>query len=108
MPGVSRNTTWLSSSVTMPRITLRVVWGLSVTMEIFSPTRRLRRVDLPEFGRPMMETKPDFISPSFVSEQEPSCEDDERGDDRRRGLQSGCPDVRVSRPGSEVFRRVRR
>src|SRR5262245_59396688 len=45
----------------MPRITCRVVCGLSVTMEIFSPTRRLRSVDLPEFGRPTIETNPDLL-----------------------------------------------
>src|SRR4051812_42632980 len=37
----------------------RVVWGLSVTMETFSPTRELTRVDFPEFGRPTIVTKPD-------------------------------------------------
>ncbi len=31
---------------------LRVVWGLLVTMAIFSPTRALVRVDLPTLGRP--------------------------------------------------------
>src|SRR3954471_6397742 len=37
----------------------RVVCCLSVTMEIFSPTRELTRVDFPEFGRPTIVTKPD-------------------------------------------------
>ena len=40
---------------------LRVVCGLSDTMAIFVPTSRLRSVDLPAFGRPMSDTKPDFI-----------------------------------------------
>ena len=37
---------------------VRVVCGLSDTMAIFVPMTRLRRVDLPAFGRPMMDTKP--------------------------------------------------
>src|SRR5215510_6402110 len=61
IPGVSRKTIWPSGLVTMPRITCRVVCGFSVTMEIFSPTRRFRSVDFPEFGRPRIETKPDLV-----------------------------------------------
>src|SRR4051812_48732374 len=37
---------------------VRVVCGLSETMAIFVPMMRLRSVDLPAFGRPMMETNP--------------------------------------------------
>src|SRR2546425_7792885 len=61
MPGVSRKTICPSGLVTIPLTTCRVVWGLSVTIEIFSPTRRLRSVDFPEFGRPTIEANPDFI-----------------------------------------------
>src|SRR5205809_5381321 len=39
----------------------RVVCGLSVTMETFSPTTRFSSVDFPEFGRPMIETNPDLL-----------------------------------------------
>src|SRR3972149_2364787 len=60
MPGVSRNVTCPSGVVTIPRTTCRVVCGLSWTMDTFSPTRRFKRVDLPELGRPIIETKPDF------------------------------------------------
>ena len=41
------------------RMMPRVVWGLPVTIDIFSPTRRFSSVDFPEFGRPMIDTKPD-------------------------------------------------
>src|SRR3990167_5150807 len=44
----------------MPRIRLRVVWGLGETMEIFWPSRLLSRVDLPTLGGPMRATMPDF------------------------------------------------
>src|SRR5262247_241666 len=61
MPGVSSKVICPSGRVTMPRTTRRVVCGLSVTMEIFSPTMRFKSVDFPEFGRPMIETKPDLV-----------------------------------------------
>jgi hypothetical protein len=35
---------------------LRVVWGLSETIAIFSPTIRLTSVDFPALGRPMTAT----------------------------------------------------
>ena len=43
----------------IPRIRVRVVWGLSETMAILSPRIRLRRVDFPTFVLPRMEMKPD-------------------------------------------------
>src|SRR5580704_15136237 len=61
IPGVSRKVIWPSGLVTMPRTTCRVVCGLSVTMDTFSPTTRFSSVDFPEFGRPMMETNPDLL-----------------------------------------------
>src|SRR5205814_5696207 len=61
MPGVSRKVIWPSGRVTMPRTTCRVVCGLSVTIETFSPTTRFRSVDFPEFGRPIIETNPDLL-----------------------------------------------
>src|SRR6266513_3798518 len=39
---------------------VRVVCGLSDTMASLWPTTRLRSVDLPAFGRPRNETKPDL------------------------------------------------
>src|SRR5258706_444577 len=54
MPGVSMKTIWPSGCVTMPWMRLRVVCGFEVTMAIFWPTSRLRRVDLPAFGRQVM------------------------------------------------------
>ena len=38
---------------------VRVVCGLSATMATFWPTRAFSSVDLPAFGRPMIETKPE-------------------------------------------------
>src|SRR5205823_12556477 len=43
-----------------------VVWGFSVTMAIFSPTRAFSNVLLPALGRPMMETKPERNDISFL------------------------------------------
>lgn len=40
-------------------MTPRVVWGFLETAASRSPTNRLRSVDLPTFGFPMMETNPD-------------------------------------------------
>src|SRR2546427_5317628 len=42
----------------MPRMRLRVVWGLGVTMATFSPSSRLSRVDLPTLGRPTIAQNP--------------------------------------------------
>lgn len=36
----------------------RVVWGLWLVIAIFWPSRRLKSVDLPTFGRPITATKP--------------------------------------------------
>src|SRR5512140_517093 len=60
MPGVSMNTIWAPGWFTMPRILFLVVWGLSETMASFSPKRAFRSVDLPTFGLPTMEMKPDL------------------------------------------------
>src|SRR6266566_392298 len=58
MPGVSRKTTCASGSVRMPRMRLRVVCGLGVTMATLAPTSAFRSVDLPTFGRPTMAAYP--------------------------------------------------
>src|SRR4051794_20438308 len=60
MPGVSTNTTWASSLVNTPRISVRVVWGDLATMLTFSPRMALSRVDLPTLGRPTSVANPDF------------------------------------------------
>src|SRR5205085_4274102 len=64
-PGVSTSTIcaagtpFFARRFMMPRMRLRVVCGLCVTMAIFSPTSAFSSVDLPALGRPMMETKPE-------------------------------------------------
>src|SRR4029450_8256587 len=45
----------------MARTKGRVVWGFSVTIDTFSPTRRFRSVDFPELGRPTIDTNPDLV-----------------------------------------------
>src|SRR5947199_304139 len=42
----------------MPRMRLRVVCGLGVTMATLAPTSAFRSVDLPTFGRPTMAAYP--------------------------------------------------
>src|SRR4030042_5139624 len=66
IPGVSRKIICPAAWFLIPRMRLRVVWGLLDMMAIFSPKRKLRRVDFPAFGRPMMETNPD-LNPLFPS-----------------------------------------
>ncbi len=56
MPGLSMKMIWPFSVVLMPRMLIRVVWGLSETMAIFWPRRALRRVDFPVLGRPTRAT----------------------------------------------------
>ena len=58
-PGVSTRTICHWSPFITPIRRERVVWGLLLTMEIFSPTRRLIRVDLPTLGEPTMAVKPE-------------------------------------------------
>src|SRR6267143_795165 len=62
-PGVSSRATWASSRVITPRIRLRVVCGLGLTMASFWPTSRLSSVLLPTFGRPTMATNPARCGP---------------------------------------------
>ncbi len=64
MPGVSTMTSSASppSAVclrTTPRMLRRVVWGLSLVIATFSPTSAFSRVDLPTFGRPTRQAKPE-------------------------------------------------
>ena len=59
MPGVSTNTTCASARLSTPRTWVRVVCGLSETIETFVPRMRLSSVDFPTLGRPMKVTKPE-------------------------------------------------
>src|SRR5580700_11423739 len=43
----------------MPRMRLRVVWGLGEMMASFSPTSAFSSVLLPALGRPRMQTNPE-------------------------------------------------
>src|ERR1700761_8530251 len=53
---------WKSSRCTMPRIVCRVVCGRLEVIATFEPTRALVSVDLPVFGRPTKQTKPEWNS----------------------------------------------
>src|SRR6266567_4504984 len=59
IPGVSMNTIWAPGMLWIPLIRLRVVWGLSEVMTIFSPRMLFRRLDFPALGRPMIDTNPE-------------------------------------------------
>jgi hypothetical protein len=48
----------------MPLITRLVVWGRLLVIATLAPTRALVRVDLPTFGRPTRQAKPDLNSGS--------------------------------------------
>src|ERR1039457_7523470 len=52
---------WVSSSVMRPTTRSRVDWGLGLVMASRWPTRRLRSVDLPAFGRPATVTVPALV-----------------------------------------------
>ena len=58
MPGVSTRMIWALLSITMPRISARVVCTLRETMVTLEPTSALTSVDLPTFGAPISATKP--------------------------------------------------
>jgi hypothetical protein len=47
----------------MPRIAFRVVWGAGLTMDTFSPQRRLISVDFPAEGLPATATNAAFCPP---------------------------------------------
>ena len=48
-----------SAVVVMPRLACRVVCGRDDVIAIFDPIRALVSVDLPAFGRPTKQAKPD-------------------------------------------------
>ena len=58
---MSTKTSCAVPSIAMPRIRVRVVCTLWVTIETFAPTMRLRSVDLPAFGSPISATKPQRV-----------------------------------------------
>src|SRR5450755_1828702 len=62
MPGVSTRMIWALLSMTMPRISARVVCTLRETMVTLEPTSALTRVDLPTLGAPISATKPQAVA----------------------------------------------
>src|SRR5688572_14023908 len=67
MPGVSTRMICERSSMTMPRISARVVCTLLETMVTFEPTSALTSVDLPTFGAPISATKPQRVEAAAAS-----------------------------------------
>src|SRR5215472_16783447 len=64
MPGVSTRMICAAPSMTMPRISARVVCTLRETMVTLEPTSALTSVDLPTLGEPIRATKPQRVGPS--------------------------------------------
>src|SRR5450631_930779 len=62
MPGVSTRMIWALLSMTMPRISARVVCTLRETMVTLEPTSALTSVDLPTLGAPISATKPQPVA----------------------------------------------
>src|SRR5882757_3128014 len=62
IPGVSTKMIWALFSITMPRISARVVCTLRDTMVTLEPTRALTSVDLPTLGAPINATKPQAVA----------------------------------------------
>src|SRR4051812_45342437 len=62
MPGVSTRMIWALLSITMPRISARVVCTLRETMVTLEPTSALTSVDLPTLGAPIRATKPQAVA----------------------------------------------
>src|SRR4051794_34560097 len=67
MPGVSTRMIWALSSITMPRISARVVCTLRETMVTLEPTSALTSVDLPTLGAPISATKPQAVAAGACS-----------------------------------------
>src|SRR5258708_4863801 len=71
IPGVSTRMICALFSITMPRISARVVCTLRETIVTLEPTSALTSVDLPTLGAPISATKPQrvagFAAPSGVS-----------------------------------------
>src|SRR6201991_4666585 len=62
IPGVSTRMIWASFSITMPRISARVVCTLRETIVTLEPTSALTSVDLPTLGAPISATKPQRVA----------------------------------------------
>src|ERR1700681_2213267 len=62
IPGVSTRMIWALLSITMPRISARVVCTLRETIVTLEPTRALTSVDLPTLGAPISATKPQRVA----------------------------------------------
>src|SRR5690242_9840628 len=62
IPGVSTRISCALSSITMPRISARVVCTLRETMVTLEPTSALTSVDLPTLGAPISATNPQRVS----------------------------------------------
>src|SRR5947207_5039233 len=77
---------------------VRVVCGLSETIASLVPTSRFSSVDFPAFGRPMSDTKPDFIGGNPYHGAH-------RNERSSRGLERKIAAFPVARGGSfRVFR----
>src|SRR5690349_8437912 len=61
MPGVSTRINCALSSITIPRISARVVCTLRETIVTLEPTSAFTSVDLPTFGAPIRATKPQRV-----------------------------------------------
>ena len=72
MPGVSTRMIWALLSITMPRISARVVCTLRETMVTLEPTSALTSVDLPTLGAPISATKPQRVAAGAASPSTPS------------------------------------
>src|SRR5258708_18410048 len=66
MPGVSTRMICAPFSITMPRISARVVCTLRETMVTLEPTSALTSVDLPTLGAPISATKPQRVAAGTV------------------------------------------
>src|ERR1700757_3052689 len=62
MPGVSTRMICAWPSITMPRISARVVCTLRETIVTLEPTSALTSVDLPTLGAPISATKPQRVA----------------------------------------------
>src|SRR5580704_10962287 len=67
IPGVSTRMIWALFSITMPRISARVVCTLRETIVTLEPTSALTSVDLPTLGAPISATKPQRVAAGVAS-----------------------------------------
>src|SRR5580658_11197906 len=67
IPGVSTRMICALFSITMPRISARVVCTLRETMVTLEPTSALTSVDLPTLGAPISATKPQRVAGGALS-----------------------------------------